>query len=94
MSERPSFEDALLTWHGDILALTLTTGERIAGLVEISGDLQSVYVTGCYRQRPAPASKSDLCELNRERVFRASSIIGVEHLVDRSAPDQNNVRVP
>lgn len=79
MSRLPSFEDMLTTWNGDILALTLTTGEKVSGQVTVSHDVATVWVTGEWKWVDA-GREHRLVDNGRERGYRIDHVIGIEHI--------------
>lgn len=81
----PSFEDMLQTWDSDTLRLTLTTGEVVAGQVQVAHDLKTVWVVGEFKTMPT-GDGPKLYNTDRERGYRVANVIGIEFLVDNSSP--------
>jgi len=79
----PSFLDALMTWDGDILRLTLSTGEKVTGIIAMSRDGQTVWVTGEWKVN-AVTRDYKLHDITKEVGYRVEHVIGVEFIRDQS----------
>jgi hypothetical protein len=80
VSPIPCFEDALMTWDGDIVSVTLTSGQVVSGQLQMSHDGAAAWIIGEWRVRHGAATKPELQNICRERAFRANHIIAVEHI--------------
>lgn len=79
----PSFEDALMTWGDgeDIVTLTLTTGEKVSGALQMSHDGLTAWLVGEYKYVDAGRSYR-LVDTERERGIRTAHIISVEQITE------------
>lgn len=80
--EMKSFEDALMTWDGDIVRLTLPLGPD-AGRLQMSHDGETAWLIGVAEERYVGRDLPlDIILTNpqRERAYRSSAITGLEFL--------------
>jgi hypothetical protein len=79
------FTDTLTTYDGDVVRLTLITGEKVAGKLYVAGNgTGDVSIRGeiFYSQVSAtePPKMVKLVKLEREVYYRGSAVIAVEYL--------------
>jgi hypothetical protein len=75
----PSFENILRMWEDDIVRITLTTGEQVAGVLNMYSDGQTATITGVWTHT---TSGWKLFQTDRIRCYRTHHIIGVEWMAD------------
>lgn len=82
-SPLPAFLDALMTWEGGetVVRLTLTTGEKVAGALQMSHDMTVAWIVGEWKYLDAGRSYR-LIDTENERGIRTDHIISVEHVTD------------
>lgn len=77
------FAEALKSYRGDVVRLTLTTGEKVAGQLYVTAadDSGDVSLRGeVFTSAVSMTGEQKLVKLDREVYYRGSAIIGVEHL--------------
>lgn len=86
MSLTRSFEDALDTWNGEIVRLILPLGPD-AGKLQMSADGETAWLIGevkeVYTGRDKPVD-FQLRNIESERAYRTSAIIGLEYLKENN----------
>jgi hypothetical protein len=80
----PCFEDMLMTWDGDVVEITLTTGEKVAGQLQMSHDGTAAWIIGEWAVASSGNGEPKLWDHSRERGIRTNHIIAVEHIEERS----------
>ena len=78
-----SFLDALMTWDGDIVRLILSTGREATGIIAMSSDGETVWVTG-ERSVSMVTREPSLHAITKEVGYRVANVIGVEFIRDQS----------